>query len=322
MLVKYEDISAGVAQSIDARYFHAIIFPTEQCSFRCSYCYEDFAKGKMSKATRDSLIRFFERRLVDVNNLEISWFGGEPLLAHDVILDIHDQLQERTHVSKISGNITTNGFHLSMEIVRSLLSREVRAFQVSVDGSRRYHDKTRKGKGGFDTFERIWSNLLGMKAIDDKFLMILRIHFSPQNIEGVEELLSHVENEFGDDDRFKIYLKGINHLGGENDEKFDVYSWSDQKIVKERLHSRISEKRMIYSKGTDSYICYASRFNSLAFRSDGAIAKCTVALSDDRNMLGKLLEDGSVSINNDKLKFWTRGLLSGSATEMACPKHT
>lgn len=62
-----------------------IIMPTEQCNFRCKYCYELFEKGKMSKEIQDKLVTFVERHLDEFRALNVEWFGGEPLLALDVI---------------------------------------------------------------------------------------------------------------------------------------------------------------------------------------------------------------------------------------------
>jgi uncharacterized protein len=68
-----------------------------------------------------------------------------------------------------------------------------------------------------------------------------------------------------------------------------------------------------------NYVCYASKANSLAIRADGGIAKCTVALYDARNSVGKLQDDGTVSIDRERLLPWLRGLESLKPSELACP---
>jgi len=56
------------------------------------------------------------------------------------------------------------------------------------------------------------------------------------------------------------------------------------------IHERSSDDR----EQLENYICYASKANSLVIRADGRIAKCTVALNDERNHIGDLKPDGSL----------------------------
>src|ERR1044071_7965793 len=58
-----------------------ILLPTEQCNFRCMYCYEDFSGGRMSPGVSEGVKRLIDRRLDGLRSLTVSWFGGEPLLA-------------------------------------------------------------------------------------------------------------------------------------------------------------------------------------------------------------------------------------------------
>src|SRR2546426_838955 len=73
-------------------HLHLILFPTEQCNFRCTYCYEDFAIGRMTAATVASIKRLIDRRLRGLRSLVVSWFGGEPLLARAVVEEISQHI--------------------------------------------------------------------------------------------------------------------------------------------------------------------------------------------------------------------------------------
>ncbi|MCA1709363.1 MAG: hypothetical protein LC808_41230, partial [Actinobacteria bacterium] len=68
-----------------------------------------------------------------------------------------------------------------------------------------------------------------------------------------------------------------------------------------------------------AYICYASKPNSLMIRPDGAVGKCTVALKDARNNLGRINPDGTLEIDQAKVKPWIRGFVSLNEVELACP---
>ena len=66
-------------------------------------------------------------------------------------------------------------------------------------------------------------------------------------------------------------------------------------------------------------ICYAARANAFVVRSDGRVAKCTVAFQDDRNTVGRLTEDGGLIIDHERHLPWLRGLISGDSAELTCP---
>jgi uncharacterized protein len=66
-------------------------------------------------------------------------------------------------------------------------------------------------------------------------------------------------------------------------------------------------------------VCYASRANSFLVRADGTLAKCTVALSHPQNRVGRLLEDGTVELDAEKMQGWMRGLWSEDGDELRCP---
>ena len=57
------------------RRLELIVMPTEQCNFRCTYCYEDFRLGRMNSNTIESLRSLLSNRIDKLDQLYISWFG-------------------------------------------------------------------------------------------------------------------------------------------------------------------------------------------------------------------------------------------------------
>jgi uncharacterized protein len=66
-------------------------------------------------------------------------------------------------------------------------------------------------------------------------------------------------------------------------------------------------------------ICYASIHNSLVIRANGMVGKCTVALKNPANAVGGLLPDGTLRIDNARLRPWLRGWESGDEETLGCP---
>ena len=66
------------------------MLPTEQCNFRCTYCYEKFIGKFFSKENINSIKMLISKRASELKQLRIGWFGGEPLLAKKIVYEISE----------------------------------------------------------------------------------------------------------------------------------------------------------------------------------------------------------------------------------------
>lgn len=214
-----------------------IILPTEKCNFRCTYCYETFEVGKMKRSTIDAIKKLIQaradRKTLDV--LSLSWFGGEPLLAKEVIFEIsryaHD-LHRNGVIPNFGGSLTTNGYLLDTETLTTLVGLRQGSFQISLDGFGKGHDATRRYASGAGTFDVIWKNLLAAKKTDLEFAITLRLHMTRENEESQNELVDQICSEFGGDKRFNVFFKPIENLGGPNAKQLKTLGHSS---ARERL---------------------------------------------------------------------------------------
>ena len=74
--------------SLDPSSLNLFLFSTEHCNFRCTYCYEDYKIGRMMPEVVSGIKNLLHHRYKTLKMLQISWFGGEPLLAKNVIFEI------------------------------------------------------------------------------------------------------------------------------------------------------------------------------------------------------------------------------------------
>jgi uncharacterized protein len=307
--------------SLHSSSLNLILFPTEHCNFRCTYCYEDYKIGRMLPETVAGIINLLHHRCKTLKSLEISWFGGEPLLAQDVVYEISEtilSLQEQNPNLSYNANITTNGYYLTKQVAEKLITSGISLYQISLDGDQKLHDYTRVLNSGKGTFDVIMSNLLALKEIEAEFTVLIRIHYQKSTYVELESLIDTLNDRFGGDLRFKFYFKSIDRLGGENDENVEVLSPLEKTEIEAYLNNVVVDSRQIYSL-SNQYICYASKPNSLAIRANGRIAKCTVALNDERNDIGYIKEDGKLCIFQEKLELWIRSLETLDLTTLACP---
>lgn len=86
-LKKIELVTRYVDKAVSNR-LELTIMPTEQCNFRCVYCYEDYKKHTITTEGKNNLLKCVQVLLKNCTSLHVGWFGGEPLLAYEEILDI------------------------------------------------------------------------------------------------------------------------------------------------------------------------------------------------------------------------------------------
>lgn len=298
------------------------LVPTEKCNFRCVYCYEDFLHGRMSQQVIDSVVRMVQRQAADLRTLSISWFGGEPLTAFDVIEEISHRVIDicKEHQIRYSAGMSTNGYLLTDQMLERCLSLQISQFQITLDGPAETHDTLRVLAGGGGTFDTILANLRSMRDGEKNFHVKLRVNFTPATISHIPKFLRFMGREFGKDPRFSIYFRGVGRWGGERDHLLktcdqmtaDTHEIQFMSMALQEGFSLDAWKHVMQPFGS---VCYAADPRSYVIGSDGTIYKCTVAFDDPRNQIGKITPDGSLDINEQMHRLWT---LSGEETDTDC----
>jgi uncharacterized protein len=182
------------------------ICPTMGCNFDCPYCFENHTSGKMSAAVQDDVIGLAERMLEvsGAKKLSILWFGGEPLLAPDVIESLSERLTALAEEKGVDyrADIYTNGYLLDQKTADLLDRAKVTSYQITLDGIGALHDKTRHLAGGSPTFERIIENLRSVKI---RGRVHIRHNMHADNLTEMEELrkfVSELAEASGNDLRY------------------------------------------------------------------------------------------------------------------------
>lgn len=184
------------------------IAPTMDCNFGCPYCFEGQGKGRlrMSSSTAAALVQFVESRATEeTKKLDVTWFGGEPLLGLRQIEEITSLLKsEWLEPAGIAyeASIITNGYGLTRKVATRLREQNVTTAQVTLDGTAEYHDARRYLKvnhGG--TFARIMHNI---SEACDLLQIVIRVNLDRSNQESYTDLVSLLR-EKGLSDKVGIY---------------------------------------------------------------------------------------------------------------------
>lgn len=315
------------APFLSNRMLHLVLMPTEQCNFRCSYCYEDFAAGEMPRWVIGAVKALLANRISNLELLSIEWFGGEPLLAWPIVEEIQSfacELALHHPEARLVGSMTTNGSLLTLPRFERLLELGVRKYQISFDGSREGHDATRLRLGGGGSFATIWRNVLALRSIPDDFSALLRLHVTRENQQSLDQLLCALAQELQGDRRFSVMFKAIRRFGGPNDSELPVLLPEQEEPILDRLLARatalgLTNQQNVFAQPGMLQGCFASALGSYVVRSTGELAKCSVALGHPNNRVGVLCPDGTVALDSEKMTGWLRGALNGEPESIECP---
>lgn len=297
-----------------------IVMPTEACNFRCTYCYESFERGKMPPELREGIKRFVATQS-RLEQFDLSWFGGEPLLAADVVVELtqHFHIYCQSHGIRFSSSLTTNGSLLTPDLAEQLLPYGLSFLQITLDGVEEEHDKRRVPIDGAPSFRRIMDNLRYLKSTSYPFVVSLRHNFDPEGLRRLEEFLQLLAQEFGGDPRFTTSFYAIGTWGGANDDRLEVCEQDSayQAVMRARrlaTEAGLRNTFVLESLQPNGVVCYAANPRSFVIGSDGQVYKCTVELDyHDRNIVGRLHPDGSMDLDWRKVALWceTNGLEEG-----------
>ena len=277
---------------------------TEQCNFRCKYCYESHSVGSMSKDVQAQVIQFVRENIHKYASLHIGWFGGEPLLAKQVIYKLSDEFMKicAFNKRKYSASITTNGFLLDSDTFSELMKRQVTYYQITLDGYKTVHDKYRVRLDGSGTYSSIMRNLHAIKANKRRdFLINLRSNLTQESFATFDDYLNDVEQLCDSDNRFYMSVFKVgNWLGNVHPEiKCDLFEQEDglRRIYQKILESnkKINLSTLFLNPGSGA--CYAGKLNKYLIRANGVVHQCTVMFENDNNSIGKI-ENGKLVLNN------------------------
>lgn len=173
------------------------------CNLRCKYCFAstgDFGQGRkiMPPDIAKKAIDFVIARSGVRHNIEVDFFGGEPLMAWDTVTQTVDYARslEEKYNKKFRFTITTNGLLLD-EDKRKYINENMDNCVLSLDGRREVNDEFRKtvaGTGSYDTIVPKFKALVDER--DPNLDYYARGTFTSHNLDFAEDVLSIADAGF------------------------------------------------------------------------------------------------------------------------------
>ncbi|MCR4779930.1 MAG: thioether cross-link-forming SCIFF peptide maturase [Ruminiclostridium sp.] len=188
---KYADIA--VKAPIKAMCLHV----SHDCNLRCKYCFAatgDFGTGRkiMTPETGRKAIDFLIEKSMGRQNLELDFFGGEPLMAWETVKATVDYARsvEKQHGKNFRFTITTNGMLLDDEKI-DYINREMSNCVLSLDGRKEVNDDIRvtpNGKGCYDIIVPRYRKLVEGRVNEGRTDYYVRGTFTKYNLDFSEDV--------------------------------------------------------------------------------------------------------------------------------------
>ena len=293
----------------DMTNFGLTIAPTLDCNFRCKYCFETHPKGKMSSETQAALIKFVENRIERAKNFSVTWYGGEPLLAKEIIWSLSEKFLELCAAKSIDYDafIITNASLLDDSDVELFKKYKIHGAQITIDGVKEIHDSRRRNVTGESTFDKLIDsvNLL----LNENLSVIVRINIDKENIERVDELLNvlaerierraDLKIDFGQVSPFTDICKSIESDCYNNAQFADVMLPLYEKVL---ARGFTVNKLAAYPTPLTNFCC-ADYVNSFVVDNRGEIYRCWNHVGNLKRSSGNVNDGNNLTFEKNYLNW-------------------
>ena len=290
------------------------ITPTMACNFGCGYCFqgEHKATKAMSPEVQEALIKFIKSKK-DLKSLNITWYGGEPLMGKEALFRLSDILIAYCDKHKISysAGIVSNSFLLTPDIAAALYSRRVTWLQVTIDGDRDTHNKMRPLTSGQGTYDKIVENIGG--ALDaTQISFSCRVNVGQRNIHKASEMLDALAAmDFKKRGNFGVYFSPIEastpESGTANGEKLARGEFHREILKLEEKARRLGFASTPAPSAGFMGICVAAAKTGYVVAANGDVHKCWETAHDATKRTGSIFEPEKLhdSVNASLWQEWS-----------------
>ena len=191
-----EDIDASRLYPDQPRIKSMCLHLCHDCNLRCRYCFAgtgDFGTGRRSMLdveTGRKAIDFLIEASGGRRNLDIDFFGGEPLMNWPVVTALVDYCEVRAGETKkvIRLTLTTNAVLLDQEKI-DYINQHFKNCVLSIDGRPEVHNRMRPDAGGKGSYDRVANHIKTFVAARGNLEYYLRGTFTHENLDFSADVL-------------------------------------------------------------------------------------------------------------------------------------
>ena len=174
------------------------------CNLNCSYCFASQGKyhgerAMMSFEVGKRALDFLVENSGSRRNLEVDFFGGEPLMNFDVVKQLvaYARSIEKEHNKNFRFTLTTNGMLIDDDVIE-FANKEMSNVVLSLDGRKEVHDRFRVDYNGVGSWDRIvpkFKKLVDARNGKDYYMRGTFTHANPDFLEDIKTMLDLGFNE-------------------------------------------------------------------------------------------------------------------------------
>ncbi len=165
------------------------------CNLACQYCFAEEGeyhgrRALMSFEVGKKALDFLVANSGSRVNLEVDFFGGEPLMNWQVVKDLvaYGRSLEEPHNKKFRFTLTTNGVLLNDEVLE-FANKEMANIVLSIDGRKEVHDKMRPFRGGQGSYDLIVPKFQKVAESREQTDYYVRGTFTHHNLDFSKDVL-------------------------------------------------------------------------------------------------------------------------------------
>lgn len=243
---------------------------TKRCNYACTYCF-------VEQSTKNDMSCDMVRELMDNYTVEgkadydVIFFGGEPLLKAEVILDCLDRYDS---IIK-SASVLTNGALLTPSLIEQFKKYENKLYiQISLDGPKEVHDMFRVDQNNKGTHDM---SMYGAELLKETKYKRWGFHASCSDfhVKHLYDIYSHLYKHVDKKASKNIFanMQFIHDCDKYNEQIIDEFKEQFIKIITEYPELKDEIKNSFYSSNVNHIFCSAGK-NYFSFFADGTIAPC------------------------------------------------
>lgn len=289
----------------NSRDYHLMIYPTQDCNLNCWYCYENHVLGsRMNSDIQQRTIRFMQRKLEEgIDSVNLSFFGGEPLLYFDdIAYPLSRSIQRlcEQYGKPFTTFFITNGSLITDRMIGKL--KEINPFfQITLDGNRAKHNKVRIGKlNAHPTYDHI---IRAVKSITEQLvsshkavsrIVTLRINYDNDTLRNIDEIIDDIREI--DRRKISIHLERVWQTLDQIDSGQRVLFTS---AFRKLIHAGFNVSHGIFGK--KQVACPAEKHDYAVINYNGNVYRCNGRDLTPDKAEGVLHENGTITWKQEKL---------------------
>lgn len=272
---------------------HFTILTTTDCNARCFYCYEmGIRRYPMTPAIARDVGEYIAR-VSKGKKVNLSWFGGEPLLNQEV-MDIICRILREKGIA-YSSILTSNAYYLDeLTAEKAVKDWHIKSAQITLDGTEEKYNHTKAyvNRGEESPYRRVLSNIAS--ALKAGMEVNVRLNMDRANADDLFAVVEELAERFGATPGLHVHIALLRKVVG------DIHAFSSEAEAadyRDRLNNRLKELGYSLPSAFHPMIstnqCMADNDSCEVILPDGRIEKCEHL--DEKEIVGDIYSE-----NRDK----------------------